>query len=92
MVCQVINAPLKPLSVLFDGGEAHDALEEKPKVPTSFTTLGIKTPDEALSVVTAEGVHVYAANCKQARALEKLCAKYLKLWVDLGLIDVPLDR
>ena len=92
MVCQVINAPLKPLSVLFDGGEAHDALEEKPKVPTSFTTLGIKTPDEAPSVVTAEGVHVYAVNRKQVRALEKLCAKHPKLWVDSGPINVPLDR
>jgi len=88
----VINAPPKPSSVLFDGSETRNALEEKPKVPTSFTTLGIKTPNEAPSVVTAKGVHVYAANRKQARALEKLYAKHPKLWVNSGPINVPLDH
>ena len=86
-VYQVINAPRATLNT----DEEEDLIEEKPKIAAT-RTLGIKTPNKAPAHVTIKGVHIYTANPKQARVLEKVCCKFPTLWEDTSPINVLLKQ
>ncbi|KAK1774020.1 hypothetical protein QBC45DRAFT_446426 [Copromyces sp. CBS 386.78] len=63
-----------------------------PKLPEKHSILGIRMDDKALEIITKEGVHIFAGSKRISKALAKLVERFLKLWKEGGLVDMPEDE
>jgi hypothetical protein len=68
--------------------------EATPQAKTLPTRLNpaIKLPTDAPELITKQGVHVYAKDRDTASRFERVVDKYPDLWIDKGVIDIPLDQ